>query len=160
MYITETLEEQNNINYSAVDRIEAPSIRGFKYHYKGYHNYDSYCYLTIRGAVVLASEPPIGEDCGTSITNMAEHLATRVCHRYSIDPKFLIWIEHYPRKNEGEVDGFNRRGNRDLGIYEPTWNLVQFNLIETDKGTRFINPRQTRITKEASDALMNREESK
>ena len=82
------------------------------FRYKGYSNVDSECYIDIYRfpdlrpietaqqttdigvTIVVCSQ--IKENAGTSITNMAAHIATRVCAEYDIDPLSLIWIEKYP----------------------------------------------------------------
>ena len=50
---------------------------------------------------------------------MAEHLATRVCHQFQIDPLKLVWIEHYPERG-GEW--------RSTPIKE-SWDFVTFQQI-------------------------------
>ena len=44
------------------------------------------------------------ENEGTSVTNMAEQLATQICQEFDIEPKHLIWIEHYPDRQD--IDGW------------------------------------------------------
>lgn len=44
--------------------------------------------------VIITTELP--ENPGVSITDFAKQLAGIVCQRFSIDPKKLVWIEHYP----------------------------------------------------------------
>lgn len=83
--------------------------------YKGFHGCDSSCGITAGRTtdgriVVIATELP--DNPGTSITNMAEHLATAICQNLGIDPHRLVWIEHYPA-----------RPGRDA-----TWDLVTFKL--------------------------------
>ena len=68
--------------------------------YKGYHGCESKCEIEIQRmiyvgrVVVVATELP--DNPGTSITNMAEQLATQVCRAQNIAPQHLVWIEHYP----------------------------------------------------------------
>ena len=69
------------------------------YNYTGFHGCDSKCELQIINNLVIATEIPENE--GTSVTNMAEHLATMVCQTFGIEPKHLIWIEHYPERANG-----------------------------------------------------------
>ena len=66
------------------------------YLYRGYHGCPSYCWLRIYTApdrtVVIATE--VNENPGTSITNMAEHLATEVTRTFGLSLDALVWIEH------------------------------------------------------------------
>ena len=80
------------------------------------------------------------ENAGTSVTNMAEQLATQICQEFDIEPKHLIWIEHYPDRQD--IDGWKD--------YPESYDLVSFNL--NDKGV-FSNPRWTGITSEVVGAL-------
>ena len=98
------------------------------YNYTGFHGCASICDLEIHKNLVIVSEMPENE--GTSITNMAEQLATLVCQEYDIDPKHLIWIEHYPERGEWKD-------------YPESYDLVQFNL--NDDGV-FSSPRWTGLT--------------
>ena len=69
------------------------------YTYQGFHGGESVCRIRIydleHATVVLATE--CRETYDTSITNMAEYLATMVCAEYKIRPDRLRWIAHYPR---------------------------------------------------------------
>jgi hypothetical protein len=72
--------------------------------YYGYHNCESRCrirvYERLGGAAVIVASGlegelvHLGENHGTSITNMAEHLATAWRRRYCKVP--IVWLEHYP----------------------------------------------------------------
>jgi hypothetical protein len=70
------------------------------YTYQGFHGCESVCRIRIydleHATVVLATE--CRETYDTSITNMAEYLATIVCAEDKILPERLRWITHYPRK--------------------------------------------------------------
>lgn len=52
---------------------------------------------------------------GTSVTNIAEHLASWVCHQFHIDPDRLVWLEHY--------------GYASTPIPERTFDLVKFSRL-------------------------------
>jgi hypothetical protein len=53
--------------------------------------------------VIIATE--LHDSPGVSVTNFAEELATIVCQRFEIDPKKLVWIEHYPADHAQSVAG-------------------------------------------------------
>jgi len=101
-----------------------------EYKYQGFGGYDSKCHLDIYNNLVICTEYEDNE--GTSITNMAEQLATMVCRDFDISHMFLIWIECY-----------------DILGMEKTCELVQFNLHDNI----FSNPRWVRINQEVVDAL-------
>lgn len=69
-----------------------------RYPYRGFHGCASWCGLEIirlrdGRTVVIATE--VEDNPGTSVTNMAEGLASRVCAEFTINPRSLVWIEHY-----------------------------------------------------------------
>ena len=74
--------------------------------YLGFHGSRAKCHLRLcPESLVIASELP--DNPGTSVTNMAEHLATMVCVRFGIDPAALRWVERYPAfspKKRPELD--------------------------------------------------------
>jgi len=94
------------------------------YHYEGYHGNPAMCGISIFGNTVVCTQLP--ENKGTSVTNLAEQIATDVCKEFRIDPERLIWIEHYPPVDRHEA-----------------FDLVHFNLI----GSQFSDPKWTRIAK-------------
>src|SRR2546427_9791448 len=67
---------------------------------RGSHGCPSYCWLRIYTTpgqtMVLATE--VDDNPGTSITNMAEHLATEVTRTFGLSLDALVWIEHYPAR--------------------------------------------------------------
>ena len=71
------------------------------YSYVGYHGCPSRCGLDIwqskDATVVVVTE--LHDNPGTSVTNVAESLATQVCRQYGISPQGLVWIEHYPESS-------------------------------------------------------------
>jgi hypothetical protein len=73
---------------------------------------------------VIATE--LQDNPGTSITNIAEHLASHVCERFAIDPDKLVWIETYgypaPGDRERTYDRvtFTRRTQPERTIWFPT----------------------------------------
>lgn len=70
-----------------------------RYEFTGYHGSKAHCRLRIYGgdpdrpSVVIATEAE--DNPGTSITNAAESLATRVCQDFRLDPDTVLWVEHY-----------------------------------------------------------------
>ena len=102
-----------------------------RYKYKGFRDCDSVCRLRIyrnddkNSVLVVASE--LHDNPGTSITNMAESLATMVCRQYHISPHKLIWVEHYPRQRWGNQTFYRL-------YFDFDWSRV-----------RFTNPRWKRL---------------
>ena len=99
--------------------------------YPGYRDCHSFCNLDLTllpegTAFVVCAEHP--DNPGTSVTNRAEIIATKVCRdNAAIDPLRLTWIEHYPAW-----------GSR-LNPKPPTWSIVTF---DYDAPTRTLrNPR-------------------
>ena len=73
LYIAQSADEQENqVFIASTEPTEAPS-GAFRYDYKGYFGCDCHCTLEIDGNLVICTEDDDNE--GTSITNMAEHLA-------------------------------------------------------------------------------------
>jgi len=106
------------------------------YTYKGYHGCDSKCGLAINGNIVMVTE--IEDNEGTSITNMAERLATQIIREFNIRPEKLIWIEHYPE-----------RGSK----YDPF--LESFDLVSFEwTGKEYCRPSWKGITKEVALGLL------
>src|SRR5207244_3711118 len=100
------------------------------------------CWLRIYTApdrtVVIATE--VNENPGTSITNMAEHLATEVTRTFGLSHDALVWIEHYPARRV--LGGYPRLAESlDLGTF--TW---------TPQGLRA--PQWRRVSKEQVETLM------
>ena len=113
------------------------------YLYRGYHGCPSYCWLRIYQApgqtVVLATE--VDDNPGTSITNMAEHLATEVTRTFGLSLGALVWIEHYPDRLV--IGGHPRLpASFDLvtftctpqGLRAPQWRRVSKEQVETLMG--------------------------
>ena len=101
------------------------------YEYPGFQNCYSKCELEIvrssgKTTLVICTELP--DNPGTSVTNCAAALATRVCQEdETIDPESLLWVEHYPE----QVCGL---GNPP---FPASWDMVIFTERE---GTTFRNP--------------------
>ena len=118
----------------------------FKYEYKGFHGCLSVCNLEIHQNLVIATEREDNE--GTSITNMAEQLATAICKQFNISPRNLIWIEHYPATIDSR--GYERHAE--------SWSLVFFNLtgggVFDANTVKFSNPRWVSIDPKVVSALI------
>ena len=98
----------------------------FKYPYKGYGDRPAKCGLDVFRhqdfALVIATE--LEDNPGTSVTNMAEGLATKVCKDLGIAARSLVWVEHYPP-----------RGLRQSG-HDGAWDMVQFYLDVKESSTQ------------------------
>ena len=112
------------------------------YLYRGYHGCPSYCWLRIYTApdrtVVIATE--VDDNPGTSMTNMAAHLATEVTPTFGLPLDALVWIEHYPARR---VIGGHPRLPASFDLVTFTW---------TPLGLRA--PQWRRVSKEQVEALM------
>ena len=109
------------------------------YEYPGFRNCDSKCDLEIvrsvgRTTLVICTE--LENNPGTSVTNAAEIIATRLCQEDpTIDPEGLIWIEHYPERSAG----------RKQKPYPETWDMVVFT---HRAGRTFRRPTWRRVSAE------------
>lgn len=105
--------ERNVIDWSAW---------GSRFDYQGYHGCDSHCWIKINGNVVIATEAWDNE--GTSVTNMAEDIATTICKQHGIPLDKVVWIEHYI---DDEYQGPKHRFdivNFDI-MDEPRWGMIE-----------------------------------
>ena len=112
--------------------------------YKGFWNSDGHCRLRVYrtdagGVVAIATELP--DNPGTSITNLAEQLATAVFQREEVSgPEHFTWIEHYPKRNIGK------------DVRPESYDLVTFDF---DPGyRRFSHPRWRRIDQATLERLV------
>lgn len=69
-----------------------------RFDYRGFFGRPAWCGLEVipledGRTVVIATE--LEDNPGTSVTSVAEHLASHVCDRFGIDPDRLVWVEHY-----------------------------------------------------------------
>lgn len=96
------------------------------YNYKGYGGCDSVCDIVIHNNIVIATE--LEDNKGTSITNIAEGLATQVCKEFNIDPEKLIWVEHY----------FS-----SVALKQETFDIVEFTFLENGE---CVKPKWRRST--------------
>jgi hypothetical protein len=116
------------------------------YEYRGYHGCQSCCRIRIyrpagKPPVIIATEAA-GQNPGTSITNLAEQIATDVTRIYRLAQEPFVWIEHYDdrsdpialkygiRRTKGE--SFDRVEFRQRGseLFEPHWRPIAKEAVE------------------------------
>ena len=91
--------------------VSSRDIARFKF--RGFQGKLAVCQLEIlqlqdgRTAVIATERE---DNPSTSVTNVAEHLASHVCDCFSIEPEKLAWIEHYGYPAHGS----NRERTYDL----------------------------------------------
>ena len=94
------------------------------YEYKGFHGSTSKCGVdlykfTLDGPgrhVLIVTE--LADNPGTSVTNMAEQLATHICQDLDIPPQGLVVIEHCPEGLFPE--------SYDIVTFDFDWSLATF----------------------------------
>jgi hypothetical protein len=85
-------------------------VRDDDYPYRGFLGCEAVCHLRVylpasgdidpaNPVVMVATE--LGCNPGTSITNMAEHLAQEIRELYGLGPAEVLWIEHYNTHSYG-----------------------------------------------------------
>lgn len=79
--------------------------------FKASNGYPSSCHITIYREIQLVVVSETGE--GVSVTNASEMIATQVVNQYGLDPKRMLFVEHYPE---------SQRPNP----YEESYDLVMF----------------------------------
>ena len=108
-----------------------------EYEFVGYHGSHAKClaFVARYPEYDYIRVTDIGE--GTSVTNMAESLATELVQRYGLRSHPLVWMEHYP------VRGLER------DPMPATWDLVAFDW----KGNVATHPKWRRVEEEHAKAL-------
>ena len=107
-----------------------------RFEYDGYYGIPSFCHIEqykLEDNVVVVATEPEGYS-GTSITNRAEYIATKVCDTHNIPFPKLIWIEHYNRIfgketwdlvifkiEKGSLEKYPKELNDKLVFVSPTW---------------------------------------
>lgn len=66
----------------------------YRLHFRATNGYPSSCDLTIYRDIQLVVASETGE--GMSVTNAAEIIATECVQQYSLDPRRMLFVEHYP----------------------------------------------------------------
>lgn len=93
-------------------------------------------------AVAIVSER--AENRGLSVTNGAEWLAAEVCRRYQLEPRRLVWLEHYPAQplpRHVRSRYRNAPPPPSLGRqYRATWDLATFPLVPVAGGVMIGSP--------------------
>ena len=132
-----------------------------RFDYKGYHGCESHCKIEIHrfpesrtlesaqgktkiGTTVVIATELLESNQGTSITNLAEQIATEVCIKHKIDPLSLIWIEHYPPReskwSKDEEEGtysivtfeLCEASWRDNALRHPNWKYIHEGKVRRD----------------------------
>lgn len=103
-----------------------PIIDTFKV-FDGIHRTPTLCRLWIHDlgdgrALIVCSERD--DNRGASVTNAAEVIATAVCISLQLDPRAVVWVEHYPARQIVPASAARPAGVRE----RPTWDLVTFKL--------------------------------
>jgi len=65
----------------------------YRLSFRAPNGYPSSCDVTVYAAIPLVVASETGE--GMSVTNAADVIATAVVHRHDLDPRRLIYVEHY-----------------------------------------------------------------
>lgn len=111
--------------------------------FMGYGMHPSKCRIRVYDepvhTVVIASD--LGSGSGTSVTNAAEDIASKVCSVYDINPQRMTWVEHYPRRGE----------------YPDTFDLVEFTILPRTQwqgGKVVSSPSWSPLTKKKVAAMI------
>jgi len=117
--------------------MELSQHKHLKFHYEGYNNCQSHCWVDIfflqkrnqhgHDTIVLFSAAQ--DNPGTSITNMSEYIATAICGTYDLDVTSTMFVECYPYYGELlSYDAiFYKYDVNENRFYSPEWkNLNKF----------------------------------
>lgn len=100
----------------------------------------SECEMFIDEVTGLVIVTELASNEGTSITSCAEHLAEQITQKYNIDPKNLVWIEHFGVQSYSDhwmYQIYNEGKER--------FDLVTFDILEG----KFSNARRKRLSEAA-----------
>ena len=118
-------------------------MTGFEYPYRGYWGRPAKCGLEVyrheNFTLVIATE--LNDNPGTSITNMAEPLATEVCKDLGVPARSMVWVEHYPGPARGLAPSWVKEH----------WDLTQF-YLDVPNG-RFLAPAWFRLSVDQVEQL-------
>jgi hypothetical protein len=112
------------------------------FHYLGYGTHPSTCRLRLydgpKGKVAIVSQ--MEGDQGTSVTNAAEDIASKVCREFSLNHGEVTWVEHYEHTGEQE-----------------TFDQVEFGISYGRPNNTLANPRWSHLTRQAVAELIGEE---
>lgn len=96
--------------------------------YEGIDGYPSKCGLEIKkdkDGKTLVVLRELSDNCGTSITNWYEHLATEIYHDFLSDmpPDNIEWYEYYPKPIGSTLDRVYLK-KVEGGFVEPEWERI------------------------------------
>ncbi len=122
-----------------------------RYEYRGFWNSEGCCDIESctrpdGKRVFIVTELPANP--GTSITNMAAHLATAIRKQHGLLAEQFIWIEHYA---PSQSRGGSKLGSKLIGP-EDTYDLVRFAAYD-DEGN-YIEPKWKRLTTHQLEGLL------
>ena len=126
-----------------------------RFEFRGFRGCRCHCGLAILPrpdgrVVVVATE--CDDNPGTSVTNVAEELATVVVTTFRIDPAKLVWIEHYPpgkihgKREDWDLASFTVKrdaGGQFLAFDDPVWQPMtpqDWANLGLDPATLFFHP--------------------
>ena len=111
--------------------------------FEGFDNI-SKCEIDLLGKVVIATQLPISDMPGTSITNAAETVAKAVCDKYAIKYTELIWIEHY-KEDDIDIDDYKlvKFDIKNEILSNPNWKKISLktlaDIIKTKSGYEYLD---------------------
>lgn len=99
------------------------NMEQYRLEFKASNGYTSSCDLAIYREIQLVLVSETGE--GMSITNAAETIATEVVKRFGLDPKRMLFVEHYSNEQRpmpyGESYDLVTFTWGKYGAYSPNW---------------------------------------
>ncbi len=96
-----------------------------EYWFRGIDNCPSKCRLEIirAGGRMVVVTTDVGDNPGSNVSKALEPLVKQVCRDFALEPKQLVWIEHFA--HQGVLPTLDKR----------TWDLVFLNI--RGEGERF-----------------------
>ena len=121
----DAVELQTEAFLRDVEPTDAPRSP-FCFDYEDALNCECHCTLQIDGDIVICTVDD------ADITDMTEHLITRVCHAYGIDPFMLVWLEHYLPADKWTIVDFDvdEDAQRNLCCVTPKWGPTDSETVE------------------------------
>lgn len=106
-------------------------MENFRLDFKAANGCPSACNLTIHREISLVIATEI--NVGSSVTNSCERIANEVVRRYAIDPKRLMFIEHYPAEQRDGTPTYDLVTFKVIGetLYNPAWRHIPLSEIES-----------------------------